>query len=103
MARAIVLVGLLAAASIAVVMVVPVDLKSIVRDPVDEPPTPAALSPNTDPSPAVNDQSADVSDAVVSSGSLPTAGGVPLPLVGATLAAGLGALIVFAYLFVEEG
>ena len=103
--RTIVLVGLLAAATIALVMVAPATLKSVVDDPapVDEVSAPSALSPNTDPSPAVNDQSADVSDAVVSSGPLPTTGGVPLPLVGVTLAAGLGALIMFAYLFIEEG
>ena len=101
----IVLVGLLAAATIAVVMVTPATLKSVVEDPapVDELPAPPNLLPNTDASPAVDDQPADVADAVVSSGPLPTTGGAPLPLVGATLAAGLGALIVFAYLFVEEG
>lgn len=105
MVRPIVLVGLLAAAAIAVVMVGPATLKSVVDDPapVDEVSAPAVLLPNTDASPAVDDQPADVADAVVSSGPLPTTGGVPLPLVGATLAAGLGTLIVFAYLFVEEG
>ncbi len=106
MVKAIVLVGLLAAATIAVVMVAPVTLKSMVDDPapVDELPEPAVLLPNTDPSPAVDDQPADVATAVVPSGPLPTTGSVPLPLVGVTLAAGLGALTVFAYLFfVKEG
>ncbi len=89
----IVLVGLLAAATIAVVMVAPATLKSVVDDPapVDEVPTPAVLLPNADPSPTVDDQTADVAAAVVSSEPLPTTGSVPLPLVGVTLAAGLGA------------
>ena len=89
------------------VMVGPVNLKSMVDDPTsvdEEVPAPAGLSPNADPSTTVVDQPADVADAVVSSEPLPTTGGVvPLPLVGGTLAAGLGALIMFAYLFVEEG
>ena len=99
----IVLVGLLAAATIAVVIVAPATLKSQVEDPapVDELPAPAVLLPNTDPSLSVDDQPADLADAVVSSGPLPITGGVPLPLVGVTLAGGIGTLTVFAYLFIK--